>query len=59
MALPRNVVSDGLLDELDRFEELLRSLTAEDWATPTRCAGWTVGDVAAHTVGSMADSTLL
>src|SRR5689334_25436010 len=23
--------------------------------TPTRCAGWTVGDVAAHDIGSMVD----
>ena len=55
MALPRSTVSDGLLDELDRFEGLLRELTATEWATPTRCDGWAVADVAGHTVGSMAD----
>jgi uncharacterized protein (TIGR03083 family) len=55
MALPRHEVSDGLLDELGRFEELVRSLDAQEWETPTRCAGWTVGDVARHVVGSMAD----
>ena len=55
MALERAVVSDGLLDELDRFESLLRSLTPADWSTPSRCEGWSVADVAAHTVGSMAD----
>jgi uncharacterized protein (TIGR03083 family) len=55
VALERAVVSDGLLDELDRFESLLRSLTPADWSTPSRCEGWSVADVAAHTVGSMAD----
>ncbi len=55
MALPRTDVSDGLIAELERFETLLRSLSDTDWVTPSRCAGWTVGDVARHTVGSMAD----
>ncbi len=55
MALPRDEVSDGLLHELGQFEELLRSLSAEEWETSSRCAGWTVGDVARHAVGSMAD----
>ena len=55
MTLPRQEVSDGLLDELGRFEELLRSLDTAEWDTPSRCAGWTVGDVARHTVGSLAD----
>jgi uncharacterized protein (TIGR03083 family) len=55
VALQRDVVSDGLLDELDQFESLLRSLTKADWAAPSRCDGWTVADVAAHTVGSMVD----
>lgn len=55
MALPREEVSDGLLHELGQFEELLRSLSAEEWETSSRCAGWTVGDVARHAVGSMAD----
>ena len=55
MALQRDIVSDGLLDELERFEDLIRTLTPEEWATPSRCDGWTVGDVARHTVGTMAD----
>jgi len=55
VALPRDVVSDGLLDQLEDFETLLRSLTPAEWSTPSRCDGWTVADVAAHTVGSMAD----
>src|SRR5215510_6145862 len=55
MTLPRDEVSAGLLDELSDFEKLVRSLDAEQWATPSRCKGWTVGDVAAHVIGSMAD----
>lgn len=55
MALQRDIVSDGLLDELERFEDLIRSLSPEEWDTPSRCDGWTVGDVARHTVGTMAD----
>jgi len=55
MALPREQVSDGLLAELDVFEQLIRPLSDEQWNTPSRCAGWTVGDVARHVVGSMAD----
>jgi uncharacterized protein (TIGR03083 family) len=55
MALARTVVSEGLLDELDRFEQLVRPLTSAQWDTPSRCEGWTVGDVARHVVGSMTD----
>ncbi len=55
MALPREQVSDGLIDELGRFETLLRTLPAEVWDQPSRCEGWTVGDVARHVVGRMAD----
>jgi uncharacterized protein (TIGR03083 family) len=55
MALARTVVSEGLIDELTRFEELVRPLSSKQWNTPSRCAGWTVGDIARHVVGSMAD----
>lgn len=55
MALPRDQVSDGLLEELDRFEQLVASLDESEWEKPTRCEGWTVGDVARHVVGTMAD----
>lgn len=55
MTLPRDQVCAGLINELDDFEKLVRSLTAEQWATPSRCEGWTVGDVAGHVIGSMAD----
>jgi uncharacterized protein (TIGR03083 family) len=55
MALARQIVSEELVAELGRFEDLIRPLSAQEWETPTRCAGWTVGDVARHVVGSMAD----
>jgi uncharacterized protein (TIGR03083 family) len=55
MPLPRAEVLSGHIDELGRFESLLRSLDAEDWRRPTRCEGWTVGDVAAHVVGTVRD----
>jgi uncharacterized protein (TIGR03083 family) len=55
MALPRNQVADGLLEELSRFEVLIRPLTEQQWNTPSRCEGWTVGDLARHVVGSIAD----
>jgi len=55
MTLPRDEVTAGMLDELGDFEKLVRSLDAQQWATPSRCDGWTVGDVAGHVIGSMAD----
>jgi uncharacterized protein (TIGR03083 family) len=55
MIFTNDQLSSGLLDELDRFEELLRSLSADDRDTATRCTGWSVGDVAAHVIGTMAD----
>jgi uncharacterized protein (TIGR03083 family) len=55
MALPRTEVTTGLLEELERFEALIGGLTPAEWATPSRCTGWTVGDVAAHVTGGMAD----
>jgi uncharacterized protein (TIGR03083 family) len=33
----------------------VQGLSAAEWATPIRCDGWTVGDVAAHGIGGMAD----
>ncbi|MCJ7437980.1 MAG: maleylpyruvate isomerase family mycothiol-dependent enzyme [Acidimicrobiia bacterium] len=55
MALPRAEVSAGLLAELDDFEALLRSIDDDARSTPTRCGEWDVGDVASHTIGSLAD----
>lgn len=55
MALPRTQVSDGLLEQMERLEELIRPLSEKEWNTSSRCAGWTVGDVARHVIGGMAD----
>jgi uncharacterized protein (TIGR03083 family) len=57
MALPRTTVTAGLLQELDDFSALVRTLTDQEWSTPSRCEGWTVGDVARHLTGSMTDVT--
>lgn len=56
MALPREVVTAGILAQLADMEGLLRSLTDEEWDRPSRCAGWTTGDVARHCIGSMASA---
>ena len=55
MTLPRTEVTAGLVDELAAFGDLIRPLDATSWGTPTRCEGWSVADVAAHVIGSMAD----
>ena len=55
MTLSRKDISEGLLAELDNFEELMRTVNDDELETPSRCEGWTVRDVAAHAIGSMAD----
>jgi uncharacterized protein (TIGR03083 family) len=55
MALPRTTVTEGTLREYDKFAALLRSLDEHDWRAPSRCAGWTAADVAAHVSGLLAD----
>ena len=56
MALPRNVVMDGLIASIGSLEDLLRSLDEAEWDKQSRCDGWTVGDVARHCIGSMASA---
>ena len=56
MALPRTTVMDGLVSSMADFETLLRSLDQGGWEKASRCDGWTVGDVARHAIGSMADA---
>ena len=55
MTLSRAVAVPGMLAEYEAFGELIDGLSAGQWATPTRCAGWTVADVAAHVVGQLTD----
>jgi uncharacterized protein (TIGR03083 family) len=55
MTLSRTEVVGGLIDELGTFGALISPLDDSAWSTPTRCSEWTVADVAAHVIGSMAD----
>jgi uncharacterized protein (TIGR03083 family) len=55
MALPRTEVVQGWAEEMGRFSELIRSLDETELVAPTRCAGWTAGDTAAHVAGTLAD----
>ncbi len=57
MALPRETVSTGFIQELDDFSALLRSLDDKEWNTPSRCEGWTVANVASHVTGQITDVT--
>ncbi len=33
----------------ERYSDVVRSLTADEWEAPSRCAGWSVKDLVAHT----------
>jgi uncharacterized protein (TIGR03083 family) len=55
MSLPRTVTQSEFGAELGRFEALLRSVDPAGWDQPSRCAGWSAGDVAKHVVGQFAD----
>lgn len=48
--LPRVEVVPLFPDERAALLKLLRSLTPEQWASPTVCAGWSVKDVASHLI---------
>jgi uncharacterized protein (TIGR03083 family) len=55
MTLARDVTLAGMEREYSAFTELLGSLSSADWERSTRCSGWSVGDVAAHVVGTLTD----
>jgi uncharacterized protein (TIGR03083 family) len=57
VTLPREEVVPGTLAEFEAFEALVRSLDDAELAMPTRCDGWSAGDVAAHVIGQLADIT--
>ncbi len=57
MTLPREEVVPGLLEELAEFEALVRLLGESELAAPSRCTGWSAGDVAGHVIGQTADIT--
>lgn len=54
MTLTKDEVTAGELAAIDAFGDLVRGLGAAELDTPTRCAGWTVRDVAAHVTGNLA-----
>lgn len=49
--MQRAVAMQLAATEYARFLELLRSLSAEDWGTPTECPPWDVRAIAGHTTG--------
>jgi len=38
-------------EEYSRFAEVLAGLSEDDWRAPTSCPGWTIRDMAGHTLG--------
>jgi uncharacterized protein (TIGR03083 family) len=57
MALTREEVTRGLVEELAQFEALVRSLDEREWSAPAGLNGWRVADLAAHVAGDVADVT--
>jgi uncharacterized protein (TIGR03083 family) len=57
MTLPREEVVPGLLVEFAEFGALVRSLDESELAAPSRCTGWSAGDVAGHVIGQTVDIT--
>jgi uncharacterized protein (TIGR03083 family) len=55
MGLGREEAIAGLQAEYEAFGALVRSRNEQQWERPSRCAGWTVGDVARHVVGTATD----
>ncbi len=55
MTLSLHEVRAGIAAEHQAFAALLRELDDDAWTRPSRCAGWTVADVAAHVSGTMAE----
>src|SRR3954469_11504086 len=53
MELTRTEMIAGTAAAVASLEELIRSLTDEEWRSPTRCEGWAVADVAAHVAGTL------
>ncbi len=53
--LPRGEIVEGTVAEYRQFSELLRSVSAQDWNTSTRCDGWTVANIAGHVNGLLSD----
>jgi uncharacterized protein (TIGR03083 family) len=50
-ALPRDTAMRLAATEYQRFADMLRALSPDDWARPTECPGWDVRAVASHALG--------
>ena len=59
MTLERTVVIPGMITEYAAFAELLRGISGDQWAAPSRCEEWAVADVAGHVVGQLVDVSTL
>lgn len=55
MTLSIEEVKAGVARSHEEFADFIEGLSDEEWNTPSRCEGWTAGDVARHVVGGMAD----
>lgn len=49
---PPEAIALPMLRQRRRFAEVLSTLSPEQWATPSRCEGWTVQDVVSHLAGT-------
>ena len=49
---PPAAVGAPMLRQRRRFAEVLSALSPEQWASPSRCEGWTVQDVVSHLAGT-------
>lgn len=50
--MDREQLWDTIVGERLALAAELRTLSEQDWATPSLCAGWTVKDVAAHVISA-------
>jgi uncharacterized protein (TIGR03083 family) len=50
-AWPHEVAMRLAATEYQRFADLLRALSPDDWARPTECPGWDVRAMASHALG--------
>jgi uncharacterized protein (TIGR03083 family) len=53
VTLPRDEVVKGFNDEMAAFAALARSLDEGEWRAPSRCEGWSAGDLVAHVTGGL------
>jgi uncharacterized protein (TIGR03083 family) len=49
--LPRDTAMRLAATEYQRFADMLRALSPDDWARPTECPGWDVRAMASHALG--------